>query len=119
MRTSLLVLDQLDILLNRRATIKHGCPDIGQVLAESRVLVPNLECEFAGMAEDEDRDFAVGGFNLLERGEDKHCCFTEAGFSLTEDVGGEDGLRETDLLDLGGVFETFSWELVICLRSVK
>jgi hypothetical protein len=108
MRTSLLILDQLDILLNRRATVKHRRPDIRQVLAESRILVPDLEGEFTGMAEHKHGDFAVDGLDLLERGEDKHCRFTEAGFCLAEDVGGEDGLRETDSLDLGGVFKTFS-----------
>ena len=107
MRTSLLILDQLDVLLNGRAPIENSRSNIGHVLAKPGILVADLECQFSGMAEDEDRDFAVDGFDLLERGEDKDGCFAEAGFRLTENVGGEDGLRETDLLYLGGMFETF------------
>jgi hypothetical protein len=112
MRTSLLILDQFNVLLNRRPAIKHCRPDIGQILAEPRVLISDLKSEFAGMAENKDRDFPVDGLDLLERGKDENCGFSETRFSLAEDVGGENGLGETDLLDFGRVFETFSGELV-------
>ena len=59
------------------------------------------------MAEDKDTDFAVDRLNLLERGKDEDGCLAEAGFCLAENVGRENCLGETDLLDFGGVFETF------------
>jgi hypothetical protein len=112
MRTSLLILDQFYVLLKRRPAVKHRRPDIWQVLAESRVLVLDLKGEFAGMAEDKHRDFPVDGLDLPERGKDENCSFSEAGFRLAEDVGGENGLGEADLLDFGRMFETFSGGLV-------
>jgi hypothetical protein len=118
-RTGIRVLDQVDVFLDRRATVKHSSPHFRHVLAESRVLVSDLEGEFTGMTEDKHRDFAVNRLNLLKRCKDKHCRFTEPGFGLAEDIGGENRLWETNLLDLGGVLETFSWGLVICLRKVK
>ena len=71
------------------------------------------------MAEDKDGHFAVNWLDLLQGGKDKDGRFTETRFGLAEDVGGEDCLGEADLLDFGGVFKTFSWGLVTCLRNVK
>jgi len=107
MRTGILVLDEFDVLVNRGAAVEDRGADVGHVLPEAGVFIADLEGEFAGVTEDEDRDFAVDGFDLLEGGEDEDGGFAEAGFCLAEDVGGENGLGETDLLDLGGMFETF------------
>ena len=87
MGTSLLILDQLDILLNRRPTVKHRRSDVGHVLAEPSILVADLECQFAGMTEDEDGYFAVDRLDLLECREDKDSGFAETGLRLTENVG--------------------------------
>jgi hypothetical protein len=54
------------------------------------------------------RDFTVDGLDLLERGKDKHCCFIETRFGLTEDVGRGDGVGKTKSLDLSKMLETFS-----------
>jgi hypothetical protein len=94
-----------------RALVRHGYgrrPDIREVFAGSRVLFPDLEGKFTGMAENKHRDFTVDGLDLLERGRDKHCCFIETRFGLTEDVGRGDGVGKTKSLDLSKMLETFS-----------
>lgn len=77
MGTGIRVLDQFDILLDRRAAVKHGSPHFRQVLAESRVLVSDLEGQFTGVAENEDSDFPIHGLDLLEGREDKDGRLTE------------------------------------------
>jgi hypothetical protein len=86
-RTGIRVLDQVDVFLDRRATVKHSSPHFRHVLAESRVLVSDLEGQFTGVAENKDSDFPIHGLDLLEGGEDKDCRFTETRLGLTEDVG--------------------------------
>jgi hypothetical protein len=58
-----------------------------------------LEGEFASVAEDEDRNLAIDGLQLLESGEDEDRSFTVPRFRLAQDVHPEDGLGNTLLLD--------------------
>jgi hypothetical protein len=83
MRTSIFILDQVDIFLNRCAAVKHCCSNVGHVLAEPGVFIANLKRQFTGVTEDEDRDFAVDRLDLLESCKNKDCRLSEAGFRLT------------------------------------
>jgi len=49
MRTSLLILDQLDIFLDWSSAVKHRRSNFRHVLTEPGILVANLECQFSGM----------------------------------------------------------------------
>ena len=64
-------LGELDllILLDRSFTIKDGSADVGHVLGESEVLIADLEGEFAGVTEYDDRDTVFCWVELLEGSE--------------------------------------------------
>jgi len=87
MRTGIRILDQVNILLNRRAAVKNSRPNFRHILAESRVFIPDLKGEFTGVTKNENRDFSVHGLDLLEGRKDKDGRFTETRFGLTEDIG--------------------------------
>lgn len=53
-RVLLLVLQELEILGHRRTTVEDGGLDLGEVLAESGVLVLDLVCQLSSVAHDED-----------------------------------------------------------------
>lgn len=60
-RALCLVLEDLCILLNRRAAIESADANVGHVLSEAVVFVPNLERQLSGVAKHEHRDLAVDG----------------------------------------------------------
>jgi hypothetical protein len=107
MWTSLFIPNQLDVLLHGRAAIEHRSTRLRHILSEALVLILNLEGEFPRMTQDKDRNFAINRLNLLQRGKDKHGRFPESRFRLTQNIGGKNRLRETHLLDLAGMLETF------------
>lgn len=98
-RALCLVLEDLDVLGDWGSTVEHGGPHVGHVLGESPVLVFNLVGQFTSVAHDEDGDFAVDGFKLLEGSENEDGGLSVTRFGLAEDVHAEDGLRDTFLLD--------------------
>ena len=55
-----------------RTSVEDLALDVRQVLAEAGVLVLDLEGELARVAQDEDRDLAVDGLELVQRREDEH-----------------------------------------------
>jgi hypothetical protein len=98
-RVGVLILEQFLVFFDIGTAIEYGSPYFGHVLAETLILVFDLECELAGMTEDQDIAFGRLGFYLLQRGEDKHSGLSQTGLGLAEDVGSQDGLRDADLLD--------------------
>src|SRR5277367_802094 len=88
MRTSLLILDQLDIFLDRSSAVKNRRSNFRHVFTEPGILVANLEGQFSGMTKDKDRDLTVHGFDLLECRKDENGGFSKPGFCLTENIGG-------------------------------
>lgn len=96
---SLLVLEDLGILLDRSTTVEDAGLDVGHVLAETVVLVANLESELTSVAHDEDGALAGDGLNLLKGGKDEHSCLTETGLGLADDVTTKHGLGDTCLLN--------------------
>lgn len=98
---SVLVLQDLDVLLHRGTTVEDRGLDLGHVLAETSVFVLDLVGQLAGMAHDQDRGLARDRLDLLERGEDEDGGLAQTGLGLAEDVGAKNGLRDADLLDYG------------------
>ena len=98
-RVRILVLEQLGILLDGSATVEHTGLDVGHVLAESVVLVANLESKLAGMAHNQHGALPSDGLDLLERREDEHSSLAETGLGLADDVATEHGLRDACLLN--------------------
>jgi hypothetical protein len=100
-RVGLLVLENVDVVLNGSATVEDRGLDVGQVLAETGVLILDLESQLAGVAHDQHRALAVDRLDLLKSGQDENGSFTKTRLGLTKDVGSENCLRNAVLLDCG------------------
>jgi len=53
-RVGLLVRENVDVVLDGSTAIEHSGLHVRQVLAETRILVLDLECQLAGVAHDQD-----------------------------------------------------------------
>lgn len=98
-RVCLLVLENVDVLLDRGATVEDRSLHIGQVLAEARVLILDLERQLAGVAEDQDRGLASDRLDLLKGGQDEDSGLSETGLGLADQISSKDGDRKSILLD--------------------
>lgn len=96
---SLLVGQELDILLQRDTTEEDGSLDIGQVLGETGVLVLDLVGQLAGVAHNQDRTLARDGLQLVEGGQDEDRSLTETGLGLAKNIDIQDSSRDANLLD--------------------
>jgi hypothetical protein len=94
----ILVLKQLGILLNGSATVENASLNIGHVLAEAVVFVPNLESKLAGVAHNQHGALSSDRLDLLQRSEDEDGGLAETRLCLTNDVATEHGLRDARLL---------------------
>jgi hypothetical protein len=90
----------------RGAAIEGADPNIRHVLGETGVLVFDLEGEFTGMAENEDRHLAIHRLQLLECGEDEDRRFAVPRLCLAQDVHPKDSLGNALLLHFRGMFKT-------------
>ena len=88
-----------------RTSVEDLALDVRQVLAEAGVLVLDLEGELARVAQDEDRDLAVDGLELVQRREDEHGGFAHPGLGLADDVHAKHGLRDALVLHFGRMLE--------------
>lgn len=68
--------ENFSVVLDRHASEEDSNFDGGHVLAESFVLLGNLESEFSGVAQDNGADLAVDWLHLLESGKNEHSSFT-------------------------------------------
>ena len=98
-RVSLLVGEELDVLLHGSTTVEDGGLDIRHVLCESGVFVLDLVGELTGVAHDEDRGLTLDGLLLLESSEDEDGCLSKTGLGLADDIVTENGLGNALLLD--------------------
>ena len=96
---SILVLEDLGVLLDRGTTIEDSSLDVGHVLGETVVLIADLESQLTSVAHDQDRALASDGLDLLKGRENEHSSLTETRLRLTDDVTTEKGLRDTGLLN--------------------
>lgn len=96
---SLLVLQNLGILLDGSATVEDAGLDVGHVLGEPVVFVADLEGQLTGVAHDQNGALAGDGLDLLEGGEDEDRGLSETRLGLADDVTTEKGLGDTCLLN--------------------
>lgn len=97
-----LVLEKLCILGDWSSSIEDSGLNLWHVLAEPGVLVLDLVGELTSVAHNEDGALASDWLDLLEGGEDEYGSLTKTRLGLAEDVGTEDSLWNTDLLDCNG-----------------
>lgn len=98
-RAGVLVLDGLNILLDGSATVEDTGLDVRKVLAETVVLVADLERQLTSVAHDENGDLAGNRLNLLQGRKDEDCSLAKTGLGLADDVATQEGLRNAGLLD--------------------
>jgi hypothetical protein len=98
----ILVLEDLGVLGDGRATVEHSRLDIRHVLAETVVLVANLEGQFTGVAHDQDRTLAGDRLDLLQRRENEDSRLTKSGLGLADNVTSQHGLGNAGLLHCSG-----------------
>lgn len=96
-----LVAKELDVLLDRCASVEDADLDVGQEFGKAVVLVPDLVGQLTSVAHDQNRgDTRLGLLvHLLQRSEDEDGCLSETGLGLAEDVVTKNGLRNGNLLD--------------------
>ena len=99
MRVGVFVGKGFDILLHWRAPVKDCCLHFWEIFAEPGVFVFNLVGKFTGVTHNKDCALAGDRLDLLKCGENEDGCLSETGLGLAEDIGSEDGLRNTHLLD--------------------
>lgn len=68
MWVSILVLQELGILLNRSSTVEDCGLDFGHILAEASIFVLDLVSQLAGVAHNKDGCLASDWVDLLESG---------------------------------------------------
>ena len=100
-RVGLLVLENVDVVLDGSATVEDRGLDVRKVLAETGVLVLDLESQLAGVAHDKHRALAVDRLDLLKGCQDENGSFAKTRFGLTKDVSSKNCLRNAVLLDCG------------------
>ena len=76
--TSLLVLQGLNILLDRGSTVEDTGFDVRHVFAEAVVLIANLVSQLASVAHDDNRDLSVDGLDLLQGGQNEDCSLSQS-----------------------------------------
>lgn len=94
-----LVLENGLVLGDGCATVEDRGADLGHVLGEASVLVADLEGELSRVAQDDDRDLAIDGLDLLQSSQDEDSRLTHTRLGLADDVHSEDRLGNTFLLD--------------------
>ena len=100
-RVSLLVAEQLNVLLDGCSTVEDTDLDVGQELGETVVLVPDLVGQLTSVAHDQDRSDTRLRLlvHLLQGSKDEDGCLSETGLGLAENVVTKNGLRNGNLLD--------------------
>jgi hypothetical protein len=92
-------LQRLLVLLNRHAAEEHSDLNARHVLAEALIFLADLESELASMTHDEDVGLIVGGFELLEGGENEHGRLSHTTLGLAENVHAQNGLWNAFVLN--------------------
>mmetsp|Transcript_13229 Transcript_13229/g.30885 ORF Transcript_13229/g.30885 Transcript_13229/m.30885 type:complete len:226 (-) Transcript_13229:39-716(-) len=100
------VLENFLVLLDRDSSVKDSGLYLRQVLAESLVLVGNLESEFTGVANNQNRDLGLFHIGLLEGREGKDGGFTHSRLGLANDIASKNGLGDGLVLNFRGMLES-------------
>lgn len=73
--------------------------DIRHIFRETRILILDLERQFTGMTKNDHSHFIRTWFDLLQGSQHEHSRFTHTRFRLTQNIGTENGLWDTFLLN--------------------
>lgn len=92
-------LERLLILLDRHAAEENSNFDARHVLAESLVLLADLERQLASVAHDQNVDLVVGRFQLLKSGQNEYGRLAHTRLGLAQDVHAQNGLWNALVLD--------------------
>ncbi len=98
MRAPGFIPEKFGVLCDRGTAVKGVDANVRHVLREARVFVFDLKRQFAGMAEDENRDLAVDGLQLLESRQNKDGCLSMTRLCLAQDIHSQNSLGNTFLL---------------------
>ena len=98
-RASVLVLENLHVLLDGSSTVEDARLDVGHVLAEAVVLIANLVSQLTSVAHDHDRDLSVDRLNLLQSRQDEDGSLSQTRLGLADNITTEKSLRNTSLLN--------------------
>jgi hypothetical protein len=96
---SIFVLENFGILLDGGPSVENSGLHLWHVFAESSILIFDLVGKLTGVAHNKDRSLTGDWLNLLKGGEDEYRSLPEARLGLAENIGSENGLRNTNLLD--------------------
>jgi hypothetical protein len=99
MGMGVLILQNLGILLDRSSAVEHCRLNLRHIFAESSIFILDLVSQLTGMAHDKNRSLAGDRFDLLKGRKNKYRGLSKTGLCLTEDIGAENSLRDTNLLD--------------------
>ena len=98
----LLVLEELGVLGDGSAAVEDASLDIGHVLAETVVLIADLESKLACVAHNQDGALSSNGLNLLQRSQDEDSSLAETRLGLADDITTQHGLGDACLLNCMG-----------------
>jgi hypothetical protein len=98
-RVSLLLVQNIDIILNWSTTVEDRSLDVWQVFAESRILVLDLEGQLTCVTHDKNRGLTRDRLDSLKSRQHKDCSLTKTRLCLTKDICTDNGLRDAYLLD--------------------
>lgn len=93
-----LVAEDVLISLQGRTTVEDLGADFREVLAEASKLVLDLEGQLTSVAENDDRDLAGDGLDLLEGSKNEDGSLTHTRLGLAQNIHTENGLGDTLLL---------------------
>lgn len=98
-RASVLVLQLLQVSRDWSSSVEHVSLDVWHILGETGVLITDLVSQLSGVTDNQGGDFTWDWVQLLQGGQHENGSLTQTRLSLTQDVGSQDGLRDTDLLN--------------------
>lgn len=94
-----LVLQLFQVARNRDTTVEDVSLHVWHVLRETGIFVTDLVCQFSGVTDHQGGDLTGNRVQLLQRGQHENGSFTQTGLGLAQDIGTQNRLGDTDLLN--------------------
>lgn len=99
MRMGVSVLQYFGVFLYGCSSVEDGSLDVWQILGKTSILILDLICQFTSVTHNKDRCFAGDRLDLLKCCKNKDCSLTKARLGLAQNIGTENSLRDSKLLD--------------------